>query len=81
MGGPGGFGRGRRGPGQNDEDREAERKRRMEERKFYKSLVLDRSKTEPIAVSREETSRSRTDSHWSQEEKEGSRAVYQVALE
>ena len=30
-GGPGGFGRGRRGP--TDEEREAERKRRMEERK------------------------------------------------
>ena len=32
-GGPGGFGRGRRGP--TDEEREAERKRRMEERKSY----------------------------------------------
>ena len=32
-GGPGGFGRGRRGPPMSDEEREAERKRRMEERK------------------------------------------------
>lgn len=31
MGGPGGFGRGR--PGQSNEEREAERKRRMEEQK------------------------------------------------
>ena len=34
MGGPGGLGRGnRRGPPMSEDDREAERKRRMEERK------------------------------------------------
>ena len=36
MGGPGGFGRGNRrgGPPMSEEDREAERKRRMEECKY-----------------------------------------------
>lgn len=72
MGGPGGFGRGGGRPGQSNEEREAERKRRMEERKYTNT----ESPINQFAYYyREETVRCWTHACWSQKEEEGCRAV------